>query len=112
MWRSDRMETEIKVFGTYSDGTFIANITYGDKSFWAYHPGHVDNCLILHETPDYVTRFVVFYENDESMHDACKVVLLRNDLEIDDKSGKGLDRIFAEAMRNLHKSAGITGGRK
>ena len=88
----------IDILGTYSNGTFIANIRFEGKTFCAYYPAHLGNVLILHEYPDYVTRFVVFYENDSSLHPACKGVLMREDLELDDKSETGLDELFRRAM--------------
>ncbi len=98
------METKIEVFGTIKNGSFIAKITYGENSFWAYHPGHINNCLMLHRIPDYVTRFVVFSENDETMHENCRAILLRKDLKLDDQSNTGLELIFREAMDIIRNS--------
>ena len=94
--QTDRVVVDI--LGTYSDGTFIANIRFGGKTFCAYYPAHLCNVLILHEYPDYVTRFVVFYENDSSLHPVCRSVLMREDLQLEDKSGTGLVDLFRTAM--------------
>lgn len=88
----------IDILGTYSDGTFIANIRFEGKTFCAYYPAHLRNVLILHEYPDFVTRFVVFYENDSSLHPACRSILMREDLQLEDKSEIGLVDLFRMAM--------------
>ena len=88
----------IDIIGTYSDGTFIANIRFEGKTFCAYYPAHLRNVLILHEYPDYVTRFVVFYENDSNLHPACRSILMREDLQLEDKSESGLGNLFRRAM--------------
>ena len=38
----------IDILGTYSNGTFIANIRFEGKTFCAYYPAHLRNVLILH----------------------------------------------------------------
>ena len=91
----------IDILGTFSDGTFIANIRFEGKTFCAYYPAHLRNVLILHEYPDYVTRFVVFYENDCSLHPACRSVLMREELELEDKSETGLEDLFRRAMDSV-----------
>lgn len=88
----------IDILGTHRDGTFIANIRSEGKTFCAFYPAHLGNVLILHEYPDYVTRFVVFYENDSHLHPACRNILMREDLQLEDKSETGLEDLFRGAM--------------
>ena len=91
----------VDILGTYSDESFIANIQFEGKTFCAYYPSHMRNVLILHEYPDYVTRFVVFYENDSNLHLSCISVLMREDLKIEDKSETGLGDLFRRAMDSV-----------
>ena len=88
----------IDILGTHRDGTFIANIHFEGKTVCVFYPAHMGNVLILHEYPDYVTRFVVFYENDSCLHPACRCVLMREDLKLEDKSETGLEELFRKAM--------------
>ncbi len=99
---SEKMQLPtIEILGTHSDGTFIANILFEGKTVCAYYPAHLGNVLILHEYPDYVTRFVVFYENDINLYAACRSVLMREDLELEDKSETGLVDLFKRAMTQI-----------
>lgn len=88
----------IRIIGTISDGTFIADIRYKGRRISAFYPAHVGNLIMLHTTPVYVTRFVVFSENDANLHPQCKSILMREDLELDDESDSGLVKLFREAM--------------
>ena len=94
--RTDKVT--IDILGTHSDGTFISNIHFEGKTVCAYYPAHMGNILILHKFPDYVTRFVIFHENDSKLHPACKSVIMREDLLLDDKSEEGLVNLFKRAM--------------
>lgn len=88
----------IKILGTMKDGTFISSIQFEGRTIYAYYPVHIGDILILHTFPDYVTRFAVFYENDESMHFDCISILERDNLTVEDKSDSGLVELFRKAI--------------
>ena len=88
----------IDILGIDKDGSFIANIRFEGKSFYAYYPAHLGNEVILCEIPDLVTRFVVFYENDVKLHVNCKKALLREDLQVSDLFQKEYEKLFRRAM--------------
>ena len=93
--------TEIEIVGTSESGTFLVRIKHDGRTAFAYYPDHIGDMLLLHEYADFFTRFVVFYDNDEIMHQKCFEILKRKDLEIMDKSNTGLVEFFADAMKAL-----------
>ena len=96
----------IDISGTHPDGTFIANIYYEGLTVCAYYPAHMENTLILHEYPDYFTRFVVFYENDRRLHPECRKILKREGIEIKDMSRSGLADLFRKAIATVKGEEG------
>lgn len=89
--------TDIKIVGTMTDA-FISEISYNGETFSAYYEEH-NNALILHRYHDFVTRFVVFYENDEKLHSKCIRTLLRPGMEILKLSDMSLEPLFRKAMK-------------
>ena len=91
--------TEIEIVGTSESGTFLARIKHDGRTAFAYYPDHLGDVLLLHEYADFFTRFVVFYANDEKMHQKCFETLKRKDIHILDHSGTGLVGFFSDAMK-------------